>query len=167
MAEDLVGGEVVETVSEVAHDDIVRRVLEYQRRLRAGEPATLSGRDDGPGIGPALAEAVPTSPVATEGPATSGFATEEILAVTIAEEDAQVEVERGAEVDTDLRPEMAPGVVDPLAERVAELEATFDRLGAMLDAIRQDFQDLVVEVDERIGAVQREIGRARHQGTEG
>lgn len=197
MAEDMRSDEVPETdPSALAHDDIMKRVVEYQRRLRAGEPASLS--------------------TASEAPTLGGIATEEIVAVTVTGPEARVEIAtRTDDVETDIHapeselgsepnelgiaqaieparyadalfdvtpgpseagPDSFPGdeapvassrsqagrfEPSPLEERVARLESTLETLGSMLRAFREDFQELVIKADHRVGSIEDEIERGR------
>ena len=173
----------------VAHDDIMKRLLDYQRRFREENPSE------------------PSHPLvdysAMEAQAALAIATEEIVDLTeIEESEAEIEVIEVVEVDeADVPPEAAksaqaeamherdaedtapmsaetpaskaaepvvtkaeespPAAKGNLAERVEQLEASLDEIAMMLAAVRSDFQDLAIRADERIAEIEDALASAR------
>ena len=173
----------------VAHDDIMKRLLDYQRRFREENPSE------------------PSHPLvdysAMEAQAALATATEEIVDLTeIEESEAEIEVIEVVEVDeADVPPEAAksaqaeamherdaedtapmsaetpaskaaepvvtkaeespPAAGGNLAERVEQLEASLDEIAMMLAAVRSDFQDLAIRADERIAEIEDALASAR------
>ena len=173
----------------VAHDDIMKRLLDYQRRFREENPSE------------------PSHPLvdysAMEAQAALATATEEIVDLTEIEESAaEIEVIEVVEVDeADVPPEAAksaqaeamherdaedaatmsaetpaskaaepvvtkaeespPAAEGNLAERVEQLEASLDEIAMMLAAVRSDFQDLAIRADERIAEIEDALASAR------
>ena len=173
----------------VAHDDIMKRLLDYQRRFREENPSE------------------PSHPLvdysAMEAQAALATATEEIVDLTeIEESEAEIEVVEVVEVDeADVLPEAAksaqaeamherdaedtapmsaetpaskaaepvvtkaeespPAAEGNLAERVEQLEASLDEIAMMLAAVRSDFQDLAIRADERIAEIEDALASAR------
>jgi len=153
----------------VVHDDIMKRLLDYQRRLREDSPSE------------------PSHPLvdysAMEAQAAMATATEEIVDLTeIEEPEAEIEVIEVVEVgEADEVDEVEPvdanaaaaptgeptKVEEPspaegsLAERVEQLEASLDQIATMLAAMRSDFQDLAIRADERIAEIEDALASAR------
>jgi hypothetical protein len=165
----------------VAHDDIMKRLLDYQRSLRGDEEPEE------------LAEAVATAEVEPEPDATFEAEDEPASGVvdlsttgqgTPAPAETEPAMEPVAETgpSDDLRPiaepmvaaEPAPPVTDPLAEsradleeHVRRLEERLERLGGKVVALRQSFQEMAIAADERLAAMKDEIDEARPDPEEG
>jgi hypothetical protein len=163
----------------VAHDDIMKRLLDYQRTLRGdeelaefpevGETAEVAAEPEG-------APATDDEPVA---PVVDQSATD-LLAPT----EVESESVPGAadEPSLDFQPvsepmvaaEPPPTALDPLAgsradleERVRRLEERLGRLGAKVVALRTSFQDMAIAADERLAAMKEEIDEDRSDPDEG
>lgn len=140
-------GFIPETPS-TAHDDIMKRLLAYQERLRQD----IGAQEAPPRPSP---WAVPEQTSASEAPSAP-----DVQPVTTATEDL---VDVGSAEDT--RPgapvRLPPAPAHELDARVAELEATLERVDAMLGDLRRRFQDLAIAADERIAAIQDQIARVR------
>jgi hypothetical protein len=167
------------TAAPVVHDDIMKRLLDYQRSLREGAEAE-----------PAETARPMVDYSAIEAQAAAATATEEIVDLTEIE-DAQSEIEVIEVVDVEeeittpeiakiAEPEPEPDEFDApeaapieaeaaragadLAERVDELEASVDKIAPMLAAVRSDFQDLAIRADERIAEIEDELAAVRRPG---
>jgi len=172
------------TAAPVVHDDIMKRLLDYQRSLREG------------------AEAEPAEPAETARPmvdysaieaqSEAATATEEILDLTeIEDAESEIEVIEMVDVEEELttseigkiaepEPEPEPDEADApeaapieaeaapagadLADRVDELEASVDKIATMLGAVRSDFQDLAIRADERIAEIEDALAAVRGSG---
>lgn len=139
----------------IAHDDIMKRLLAYQRQLRGG----LEGSS---WTGPVEAREAP--PVAT--------ATEELVDVGAAESEMATPAPApapgplpagpaAAEPEPWQGPTPAEAPSGGLEARVAELEATLAQLDAMLGDLRRRFQELAVAADEKIASIRDAAARAR------
>jgi hypothetical protein len=146
------------------HDDIMKRLLDYQRHLRGGaEPKE------------AAATAWPSVPGDTGDQTQAPTATSDLVDLSGAEpeiepiEDLPAEAEVGPPQPiegpgTDAQPATRTG--SDAAARIAELEGTLDRLGGLLGGLRQSFQDLAVAADARLAAIEDEIAGARDRRDE-
>jgi hypothetical protein len=181
----------------VAHDDIMKRLLNYQRNLREG-----ASPDD-------AAEAA-RSAFAAPDPAVTPPATEEVVDLSSAgpspdveavpqhEEDQDQELEMQAEpaperevewepttpAQPDFEPslpieqasplmtipetsagaaEMTPGSRAELEGRLATLEERLQRLGSRIGELRRSFQDMAIAADERLAAMEDEVGHLRRE----
>jgi hypothetical protein len=158
--------------SSVVHDDIMKRLLDYQRHLREGtSPAAAAeaATDERPMIDYAAAEAIGTQ---TE--------TETLVDITAAE--AQIEADTAPIAETGFETEISsleaadaavpedapsaaeqtwsettPAAAGDLAARVAELERTIARVATMIGELRGGFQDMAVASDERLVAIEDEL----------
>jgi hypothetical protein len=148
----------------VVHDDIMKRLLDYQRRLRDG-----SGSDG-------LVEQGEMQAART-GTVT---ATEDLVDLTEIEE-PEVEVVEPSVVEpsepepTDVVLLEGPVEAEPaevvaaagdedLRERLDRIAGSLARIASMLAAVRQDFQDLAVQADERIAEIEDALAAARRSG---
>jgi hypothetical protein len=165
---------------EAGHDDIMKRLVDYQRQLRQG-------------VEPTEAAAVawhrePREPGQTEPPSTPPDEPN-VVDVSSPEPEIQAEAEvepAEHEVETDDR---APDRVEILttdeaeasparpwqsppasgrettrtevSARIAQLESTLDRLSKLLGDLRENFQGMAVTADERLAAIEAEIERNR------
>src|SRR3990172_3822273 len=148
----------------VAHDDIMKRLLDYQRLLRQEGPPETQAGPSRTMVDHSAREAQAASATAT--------AADEIVDLTEVEEsDADVEILEVAdlaEVYTTLeaaKDEEEPAAEEAdLTERVEQLEASLDRIAGMLAAVRSDLQDLAIRADERIAEIEDALASARGSG---
>jgi hypothetical protein len=170
--------------SSVPHDDIMKRLLDYQRTLREGaspeeaaetvRSAVIAEPAVEPSIEPAEAEPEPIDEeeageqdapgepepeepsVGAQVEAPEAAAVAGVLAATEpVESDTPVDEELPAETQ---RPTTAaPGVGSGLESRVATLEGKLEDLGTRLAELRQSFQDMAIAADERLAAMEAEI----------
>jgi hypothetical protein len=160
----------------VPHDDIMKRLLDYQRTLREGaspEEAAEAVRVEAP---PTEAPLEP-APEVSEEPAIEADISEAVAAAPPAaepavEEHPEEEPETGGSLDRH-EPELtvaerSPG--DTVAEggpkagleaRIARLEGKLEDLGSRVGELRQSFQDMAIAADERLAAMEQEIGEAQ------
>ena len=153
---------------EIVHDDIVQRLLDYQRQLREGatpDEAAEQAQDDRPMIDYQAAETLASTQTDT-------IEVVDVAAVE-AESDAELEVPVGdTAVEVVQIPEAEPesAVPTPSASpddpsaRVAELETEMARLGEMVGALRDTFQDMAITADERLAAIEATIAAAKDTG---
>ena len=148
-----------------AHDGIMKRLLNYQRSLREGaspaeaaEAAEVAEIEETAEIEEveetAEAEQVVEVKPTPEGP------TEEQRDLSAAEP--------GSEATADVVPEPVleaseAGSKAELEERVQRLEERLERLGSKVGALRQSFQDMAIAADERLAAMEDEIGQVRSE----
>jgi len=156
--------------SSVVHDDIMKRLLDYQRHLREGtSPAAAAeaATDEGPMIDHAAAEAI-------------GTQTDTVTLVDITAAEAEIEADAAPVAETELETEISsleaaeaavpapsaadqtwseatPAAVGDLAARVTELERTLSRVATMISELRGSFQDMAVASDERLAAIEDEL----------
>lgn len=130
------------------HDDIMKRLLAYQERLRRD----LGGEEPAAGPSPwAVPERTPAEAPPGREPQPVAIATDDLVDVGSAEE---------------AQPPEAPVLLPPapprdLEARVADLEATLERVEEVLGDLRQRFQDLAIAADERIAAIRDQVARVR------
>jgi hypothetical protein len=143
----------------VAHDDIMKRLLDYQRLLREESPPETHAGPSRTMVDYSAMEAQALTATATA---------EEIVDLTEVEEsEADIEIVEVADLpeiatveppQTELSTSTAEG---DLTERVEQLEASLDRIARMLAAVRSDFQDLAIRADERIAEIEDALAAAR------
>ena len=158
--------------SDIVHDDIMQRLLQYQRQLREGmtpgEAAEVHTAER-PLIDYAAAEALAAAKTGT------------IQVVDITEAEAELDVSEPAapaaaepkaeealtiEAEAESIVEAEP-VVEPVAvaatqpvpstdltDRVAELEDTLARVSKLVGELRERFQDMAIASDERLAAIE-------------
>lgn len=150
-------GEEQETEGSIHHDDIVRRLLEYQRWLREGasphEAAERAAPDPEPPLidYPALER---ESAIATH--------VDEVVDLSAAEVEAPAPWSEPAVVEI---PEAEPALETPapsgdLEGRVDALEQTLRALAMELHDLRSRSQDYALLVDDRLAAIQDMVARA-------
>ncbi len=136
----------------VAHEDIMQRLLRYQRQLRGEEQEDAAASSPEPSQAPAgpTAEA-PASPEAppAEAPRT-GEPEPWVEAPT-----PPVQAETTAWVERSPTPAAAPSA--ELARRVEELEATLAHVARLVTDLRERFQDMAIAADERLGDIERAL----------
>jgi hypothetical protein len=152
-----------------AHDDIMKRLLDYQRSLREGASPEEA------------AEAIRGVAERHE-PAETTVATEELVELETPEPEPQAqssEPEAAVEVELEpmelepesmeLEPEPSPPSAIPESElqaRLSALEGKLDLIGSKIVEVRRSFQDLAIAADERLAALEDELERVRgeHRG---
>jgi len=145
----------------IAHDDIMQRLLKYQRHLRGGEspppPADRAEAEDAeqerPLIDYAAAEAL------------SATARETPQVVDLTEAEAGLEAAAVPEAPAPAVPEpehipAEPALADQSA-RIAELEATLMRITRMVGELRERFQDMAISADERLSGLEEALTEVR------
>jgi len=173
MSDKELGGQEAEESSAIHHDDIVKRLLEYQRQLREGatsNEAALQAGIEAPLIDYSVLEV--QQAVATEAA--------EIVDLTAAEAEAEagaraevtpdiwttsglIEVPEGtAEPALPETPETgaAPASEGDLATRVTALEEILEDLVKDLHGLRTRSQDYALLVDDRLAAMQAKLAEA-------
>ena len=145
MSDEELGGQEAEEPSTIHHDDIVKRLLEYQRQLREG--ATPSEAAQRATSGPLL---IDYSALEEQQAVVTG--TEEVVDLTAAE--AEAEAEGGAEA------EQATATGGDLAERIAALERTLSDLVKDVHDLRAQSQSNALVVDDRLAAIQAKLAEA-------
>ncbi|OFW79002.1 MAG: hypothetical protein A2Z48_10195 [Actinobacteria bacterium RBG_19FT_COMBO_70_19] len=144
----------------IEHDDIMQRLLRYQRQLRGDEvlpPPAEVAEQERPLIDYAAAEA----PSATEA--------ETPLMVDLTDAEAELEAATVPEPPTQ---EQAPAVSEPehisaepapadQSARIAELEATLARITQMVGELRERFQDMAISADERLSGLEEALTEVR------
>jgi hypothetical protein len=175
---------------EAGHDDIMKRLVDYQRQLRQG-------------VEPTEAAAVawhrePRDPVQSEPPSIPTEAPEqpnmpaeepEVVDVSSPEpEETETEVEPAeqdqvqphhqpperVEILTEAEAQQSPAqpwqsapasggenTRTEISARIAQLESSLDRLSKLLGDLRENFQGMAVSADERLAAIEAEIERNR------
>ena len=177
----------------VAHDDIMKRLLNYQRNLREG-----ASPDD-------AAEAA-RSAFADPGPAVMPPPTEEMVDLSADNASVDVEPEQRQEEEWHREPAVQPepeaewappapthpdveaalpteptsplvtvpetsvgaevmtqGSRAELEGRLATLEERLERLGSRIGELRRSFQDMAIAADERLAAMEDEVGHLRRE----
>lgn len=142
MSEEIVAGqEHEEQGAEIVHEDIMQRLLDYQRHLREGDsPSEAAG-------------------------AMTATKTETDVIVDLTQAEAELEaadlvvIEEAAEPSSSVESAVAPPAAD-LAARVSELESAVARVSAMIVDLRNRFQDMAVDSDERLAAVSEALSKA-------
>jgi hypothetical protein len=159
--------------SGIVHEDIMQRLLEYQRQLREGGPpseAAPTAEEPAPGPGEA-ATATTTEEVEVvditqaEAELEEAEAHTEDAVVTVADEARPVEELFSARTPPSApdawveRPAATPPAPPPqdLGARVAELEATLARVSAILGELRASFQDMAIAADERLASIEEAL----------
>ena len=172
MPEETSTGDEQETqASEIVHDDIMQRLLQYQRQLREGMSpgeAAETHTAERPMIDYAAAEALMATKTGTvqvvditeleaelevpepAAPAPAEPEAEEALTIE-AEAESIVEAEPVAETVADAT-QLVPST--DLTGRVAELEDTLARVSKLIGELRERFQDMAIASDERLAAIE-------------
>lgn len=157
-----------------AHDDIMKRLLDYQRSLREGASPEEA------------AEAIRGGTAERREPGETTVTTEELVELEAEEPEPEPEAEppsSGPEGAVELQPEPTelepeptelepepspPSVVleSQLQARLSALEGKLDLIGSKIVEVRRSFQDLAIAADERLAALEDELDRVRreHQG---
>ena len=192
MPEDVKTDEELETqeTPQLVHDDIVQRLLDYQRQLREGAPdeptpasnieisspqadevidltaveepaaeALIEGSDDGsaielsPGSADIPADVAEVIDIATgRAPDVGAFGDE------ATEQAAVISGEESAAADT---VEAASEATRELADRIAGMERSLERLSSKFAELRSSFQDMAIAADERLADIEDVITELR------
>ena len=158
---------------QIVHDDIVQRLLDYQRQLREGASPAEATEAAGDTVATDTIEVVDVaaaeaetetegeieiaSPTAQASEAMPSTSTEEIAdeVVIIPEAESDAGSERA------LEGEESPAAIADLSDRVAELETTLARLDGMVKDLRHSFQEMAIDADERLAALEDTIATVR------
>ena len=177
---------------EAGHDDIMKRLVDYQKQLREGveptEAAAVAWHREPRDSGQTEQPEPPTQPEETS----TSLEEPDVVDVSSPEPEVQAEAEVGSEERdevksfdqpsdrveiltseeaeaTPARPWEHPPASDPetsktgVTDRLAQLEGTLDRLSTLLGDLRENFQGMAVTADERIAAIEAEIERNRER----
>jgi hypothetical protein len=147
-----------EATPPLVHDDIMQRLMDYQRRLREGLTPEQAARSNGT---PILVNP------ASQSPATTAARAETIEVVDLAAVEGPVEepieVIEGVEV-VHAADGSEPPSADPaadLAARLARLEATLSSVAKSISDLREQFQNMAIAADERLGVIESMISSAK------
>jgi TolA-binding protein len=175
--EDLRMDEEEETPA-VVHDDIMKRLLDYQRQLREG----ATGREVSIAAGATVTETealVDLSGMESDVDADARPGDDEEAAREAEADEVVVSIEATSAV---VEPAFEmPAAPDPSAfaarepigvparsmaspdveARITRLERTLERLGSRIGELRRSFQDLAVAADQRLSQIENEISQAR------
>ena len=148
MSEEIVAGqEHEEQGAEIVHEDIMQRLLDYQRQLR-------EGASPGEAAGGMTATKTETDVIVD---LTQAEAELEAVDLVVIEEAADTGEQSAPVEEASVGPVPAPA---DLVARVAELEGTVARVSAMIAELRDRFQDMAVDSDERLAAVSEALSKA-------
>jgi hypothetical protein len=148
--------------AEASHDDIMKRLIDYQRRQQGGatKEEAASSVWAVPASAPQTAEAAPTPPAPVEvQPAPSE--------VQLAPAEVHVVPPEVDQITAEVHPapsEVPPPESHPATDadaRIERLQSAFDRLGSQIGEMRQAFQDMAIAADERLTEIESEIARVR------
>ncbi len=148
--------ELAEEVRPPAHDDIMKRLLEYQRQLREG----LAAEQEAPAP-------ISSDYVALEG--RTAIATERGTLVDIGAVEVQAAAAVAEEVWSDVvvvpeaGEESAAASTSALQARVAELEDTIAKLSRFLAELRRQSQDAAIAVDDAFAAIDQLLGKTKQK----
>jgi hypothetical protein len=136
------------------HDDIMKRLLDYQRSLRGGASPEEA------------AEAAARAWIAEPAPEPYAEPAPEPYAEPAPERDELTDLVAGAGVpevlaEGNATQEESDATAQDLHVRLTALEARLDRLGPKVADLRQSFQDLAIAADERLASIENEIAEAR------
>lgn len=156
MSDDTTPGSGEQDAGAVEHQTIVNRILEYQRRLREGDP-------------PPPVETLPEGPM-TERVAVETSSGEEADLVDLTEAEEKVAPVVRLEPPGSQRPATSgvwaipePARPQPVetTDRMAELEDALRRVFETITELRQRFQDMAVASDERLAELEQIVEGAR------
>jgi hypothetical protein len=162
----------------VAHDDIMKRLLDYQRSLRGdeeeelAEPAAEVAEADEVASEPEAAPPTFVEPVGSEldlaGAQSAAVPTLDVELALGLDAEPEPAVEPPAALDPVAGSDPAPPVLDPLAgsrteleARVQRLEERLERLGARVVSLRRSFQEMAIAADDDLAAMKDEIDESR------
>jgi hypothetical protein len=166
--------------SEASHDDIMKRLLDYQRRQQGGatKEEAASSVWAVPASAPAPAEAAPAPVDVQQAPPDIQQAPPDIQRAPTDIEQAPPDIQQAPpEVQPApskiepvwSEPHPAPSEVPPAEShpttdvdaRIERLQGALDRLGSQIGEMRQAFQDMAIAADERLTEIESEIARVR------
>lgn len=165
--------EETEEQPQIVHDDIVQRLLNYQRQLREGASAAEAEGVAGGAVATDTIEVVDVAAAEAEGEADIEPSAQEVpetgpsaSAEAAADEVVVIpEAELEPESDLALAEEGEATPTGDLPARVDELETTLARLGDQVGELRASFQEMAIDADERLAAIQDAIAAARNGGS--
>lgn len=150
--------EGTEATPPLVHDDIMQRLMDYQRRLREGLTPDQAAKSNGT---PILVNP------GSQSPATRATRTETIEVVDLAAVEGPVEepieIVKGVEV-VHAAEESEPPSTDlaaDLAARLARLEDTLSSVAKSIGELREQFQNMAIAADERLGVIESMISSAK------
>jgi hypothetical protein len=188
MSDETTMGAAGQNGDETEHEDIMHRILEYQRQLREGDPPPppTSTMPERPLMDFAAAEALSaeTADLVDLTAAEAALAAETRPAPVLSDEGPPSDRTEGEEEQPAVPPVVRlveepssatppPGgvwAVPPppaqddrgeTAARVAELEAALRRVSDTITELRQRFQDMAVASDERLAELEEILARAQ------
>jgi hypothetical protein len=150
--------EGTEATPPLVHDDIMQRLMDYQRRLREGLTPEQAAKSNGT---PILVNP------ASQSPATTATRAETIEVVDLAAVEGPVEepIEdiKGVEVVLAAEESEPPStdLAADLAARLARLEDTLSSVGKSIGDLREQFQNMAITADERLGVIESMISSAK------
>jgi hypothetical protein len=151
------GAEGTEANPPLVHDDIMQRLMDYQRRLREGLTPEQAAKSNGTLVDHAAPE--PPAGMATR--ATSV----EVVDLAAVEDPVEepIEVIEGVEV-VHAADESDPPSTDlaaDLAARLARLEDMLSSVATSIGELREQFQNMAIAADERLGVIESMISSAK------
>ena len=151
------GAEGTEANPPLVHDDIMQRLMDYQRRLREGLTPEQAAKSNGTLVD----QAAPEPPAAIMTRAN----TVEVVDLAAVEDPVEepVEVIEGVEV-IHAADGSAPPSADPAADltaRLARLEDTLSSVAKSIGDLRERFQNMAIAADERLGVIESIISSAK------
>lgn len=156
MSED---AEEIEAIPPIVHDDIMQRLLDYQRQLREGLTPEQAAE---PAASPILVDYA-----ALESPAHIATQTDTVEVIDLAAIEAAIE----ESIDADTEPAPADAVPQiwatssnasgDLAARLAKLEDTLSGVAESVSDLRAQFQNMAIAADDRLAAIESMISSAK------
>ncbi len=151
------GAEGTEADPPLVHDDIMQRLMDYQRRLREGLTPEQAAKSNGTVVEHAAPE--PPAAIATRAD------TVEVVDLAAVEDPVGEPIDVVAVVEV----VHAAGESDPpsadlaadLAARLARLEDTLSSVATSIGDLREQFQNMAITADERLGVIESLISSAK------
>jgi hypothetical protein len=158
--------EETEATPPLVHDDIMHRLLDYQRQLREGvTPEQAAERLSSPVLVDHSAIDAPSALEQTD--------TVEVIDLAAVEEPAEEPADAVPEVWSGSSSPLEPTPIQPmtdatvasgdLAVRLAKLEHTLSNIATSIGDLRQQFQDMAIAADERLAGIESMLADARDQ----
>jgi hypothetical protein len=159
--------EETEATPPLVHDDIMHRLLDYQRQLREGvTPEQAAEHAASPVLVDYSALDAPAVLEQTETFEVIDLAAAEEPAEELAEEPAQDDPEawsvasiRSEPTSVQSMPTAAEASGD-LAVRLAKLETTLSNIATSIGDLREQFQNMAIAADERLAAIESMLADA-------